>query len=97
MGCAVALVVDGLLEQRHADAHDDCSGDLVGAGVRVDDAAAVDDGDDAADAKLCDAGCHSISANCAPKLWVEKLLASGSAPRPPDLPSPLALADVGHA
>jgi len=54
-GSAVAGVVDGLLEEGHADSHDGGTGALVGGGAAVDDAASVDDGDDAADAEVGDA------------------------------------------
>ena len=55
-GSAVAGVVDRLLEEGHADAHDGGTGALVGSGAAVDDAASVDNGDDPADAEVRDAG-----------------------------------------
>src|SRR5262249_21351460 len=48
-GRAVLRVVGRVLEESHADAHDDGALDLVSAGEGIDDAAGVHDGDDSAD------------------------------------------------
>src|SRR5271154_4923707 len=51
-GVAVAGIVGGGLEQAHTDAHDDGSCHLIPGGLGVDDAARIDDTDDAADAEM---------------------------------------------
>ena len=50
----VARIVGGGFEQAHTDAHDDGSCHLVSCGLSVNDAASVDDTDDAADAEMAD-------------------------------------------
>src|SRR5437016_4742363 len=52
-GMTVTRVVGGLLEQPHADSHYDRSGHLIGRSDLVDNAAAINDTDDATDAQLC--------------------------------------------
>ncbi len=52
----VAGVVGGLLEQPHANSHNDRSSDLIGCCALVDDAAAIDDADGSTNAQLCNAG-----------------------------------------
>ena len=48
-GLASTMVVDGVFKQRLAEAHDGGSENLVGAGSFIDDAAAIENGNDAAD------------------------------------------------
>lgn len=53
---AAALIVDSLLKQAHANAHDYGSHDLIGCCFVVDDASSIDDTDHATDAQAGDFG-----------------------------------------